>query len=198
MLDRMDIDVWEVIEAAASKPFGFVPFYPSPGVGGDCIPIDPFYLSWKSEKTLGPATLLDQAGKINKNMPAYVTNKVVMALNNMNKCMKDSNILVLGVSYKKDVSITHYSPSLDIIENMMDMGANVQYHDPFVPEYKIRGNELQSIDFSYERLSDFDCVVIVVDHSEYDWSQVVKNSQSIVDTRNATESVIDKSKITKG
>lgn len=191
MFDRMGIDIWEVIKVAASKPFGFVPFYPGPGIGGDCIPVDPFYLTWKGEKTNGPCTLLEQAGKINKEMSLFVTGKVIVALNQRRKCLAGSKVLALGVGYKKDVNIIHYSPAPKIIDVLLKMDADVDFHDPFIERIKAGEKVLDSIAFNYDLLPNYDAVLILVDHSFYDWKIIVNKSQIIIDTRNVTHNILN-------
>lgn len=193
MFDRMGLDVWEVIKAAESKPFGFVPFHPGPGIGGDCIPVTPFYLVWQAKATEGPTTLLERAGHINETIPSYVISKVVQGLNLRKKCIRDTKILVLGVGYKKNVNDVRESPSLPILALLKKMLANVDYHDPFVPELpplaKYPDLKLRSITLDYEKLKSYDAVIIATDHSDYDWSQIVANSQLVIDTHNVTENV---------
>ncbi|MEC7838720.1 MAG: nucleotide sugar dehydrogenase [Chlamydiota bacterium] len=191
MLEGMGIDIWEVINAASSKPFGFVPFYPCPGIGGDCIPIDPFYLNWKSEQIKGKSVLLDYAGKINKSMPAYVISRLLLVLNNYCKCMRDSKVLMIGMSYKKDVNITHNSASLLVYREAIAMGAKVSYHDPYVNEIVIDNQSHRSIELNKESLENFDAVLIAVDHSICDWKMVAKHSQCIVDTRNVMDGICE-------
>lgn len=191
MFDSMDIDVWEVIKVASTKPFGFTPFYPSPGVGGDCIPIDPFYLMWKAHLTSGPTTMLEQAGHINENMPRFVVNKIIQALNSQNKSIGQAKLLILGVGYKKDVNDLRSSSSLKVIAIAKNMRAEVCFHDPFISEIhslpQFPNCHLKSIEFSYDKLSLYDAVVILVDHSFYDWNLVIEHSQLIIDTRNISE-----------
>lgn len=193
LFDQMGMDVWEVIEAAASKPFGFMPFYPSPGVGGDCIPIAPFYLVWKAKVTGGPTTLLEQAGHINKMIPLYVFNKIVQGLNKEKKTLSKSKVLVLGVGYKKDVNDARESAALKLLPLLKKMRAETFYHDPYVqeianfPEYP--SLHLKSIELDYNKLKNYDAVVIITDHSCYDWEKVVAGSRLIIDTRNVTTGI---------
>ncbi len=172
--DRLGVDVWEVIEAAKTKPFGFMPFYPGPGIGGHCLPVDPQYLAWKLRTLDYDARFVRLADEINLGMPLYWVSKVQDALNERGKAVKGSNILVLGVSYKRDLADTRESPALDILELLIERGAAVTYHDPYVPEIETAANRLGSIgDGELDRaLRDSDCVVIVTDHSFYDWAQV--------------------------
>jgi len=191
MLDRMNIDVWEVIKAASSKPFGFVPFYPSPGVGGDCIPIDPFYLNWKSEQTNGKSVFLEHAGKINKHMTEYVINKLVKGLNNNSKCVRGSNVLIVGMAYKKDVNITHNSVIVKIHGEAARMGARVSYHDPYVEKMVIGDKTHNSVELSIDNLGTYDAVIIAVDHSCCDWKMIAKHSKCIIDTRNVMNGITE-------
>ena len=202
LFDKMGMDVWEVIEAAASKPFGFMPFYPCAAVGGDCIPIAPFYLVWKAKVTGGPTTLLEQAGQINKSMPLYVFNKIIQGLNKHKKTIAGAKVLVLGLGYKKDVNDVRESASLKLLPLLKKMQADASYHDPFVkaianfPEYP--SLHLKSIELDYDKLKSYDAVVIVTDHSCYDWNKIVAKSKLIIDTRNATAGIKGaKSKVIK-
>jgi UDP-N-acetyl-D-glucosamine dehydrogenase len=185
MCDRLDVDVWEVINAAKTKPFGFMPFFPGPGLGGHCIPIDPLYLSWKLKTINYTARFIELASTINSNMPEYVVEKITDALNDQEKSVKGSRILVLGVAYKKDVSDTRESPALDIIGLLKRKGAKVSYCDPYVPTLDFLGErmECQSLDGT---VKDYDCVVIVTDHSNIDYEKVVRESKLVYDARNAT------------
>lgn len=191
MCDRIGIDVWEVINAAATKPFGFMPFYPGPGLGGHCIPIDPFYLSWKVKEVGFEARFIELAGQVNAAMPQYVVEKVSDALNEKCKSIKGSQILVLGVSYKRDVSDVRESPALDVIALLLKKGAVVSYHDPHVHHidtgHWIGGQEMDSVPYSPELLSTVDCVVLLADHSAFDFDEVVSRARLVVDTRNATK-----------
>ncbi|MCI0709902.1 MAG: nucleotide sugar dehydrogenase [Chloroflexi bacterium] len=185
--DRLGIDVWEVIEAAASKSFGFMPFYPGPGLGGHCIPVDPHYLSWKLKTLNYTARFIELASEINTAMPLYVVEKVNDALNNDCKPVRGSSILVLGVAYKRDIDDVRESPALDVINLLTNKGANVMYHDPFVPNLQLPdGSQLATQPYSIDLLSQMDAVVITTDHSAYDWQEIVDHSPLIVDTRNAT------------
>lgn len=186
MCDRMHINVWEVIEAAATKPFGFMPFYPGPGLGGHCIPIDPFYLSWKSKQAGIEARFIELAGYINGQMPHFVVDKIQNALNDDTKPLRGSNVHVLGVAYKRDIDDVRESPALDIIHLLQHRGANVTYSDPYIPSMRIEGGEvLHSVD-----IPDFtDCAVIVTDHKVFDYSKLLDAKCLIVDTRNALKKV---------
>lgn len=187
MCDKLNIDVWEVIRAAATKPFGFMPFFPGPGLGGHCIPVDPHYLSWKLKTLNYTARFIELASEINTSMPLYVIDKVVDALNDQCKSVKGAKIVVLGVAYKRDVDDVRESPALDVIGLLQHKGAEIQYHDPYVPSIRMENNEmLHSSEYSEKLLSSADCVVIVTDHRKYDWQHVLDHSKIVVDTRNAT------------
>jgi UDP-N-acetyl-D-glucosamine dehydrogenase len=194
ILDRMGIDVWEVIQAASTKPFGFMPFYPGPGLGGHCIPIDPFYLTWKAREFELNTRFIELAGEINTSMPFWVISKVMDALNEKGKSLKGSRILVLGAAYKKDIDDPRESPSFKLMEILLEKGAIVDYNDPHVPVlpsmrmYDIRR---KSIDLTAESIAYYDCVLIATDHSAYDWDFIVEHAHLIVDTRNATQKVIE-------
>jgi UDP-N-acetyl-D-glucosamine dehydrogenase len=183
----MGIDIWEVIEAASTKPFGFHPFYPGPGLGGHCIPVDPFYLSWKAREWDFHTRFIELAGEINLSMPYHVVDSVASALSGQKKALNGSRVLVLGVAYKKDIDDLRESPSLSIIELMKVRGAQVEYNDPFFPMVgKGRKYDLNMRSVSLEQIRDYDCVVIVTDHSDYDYAFIVREAQLVVDTRNAT------------
>jgi UDP-N-acetyl-D-glucosamine dehydrogenase len=187
---RMGIDIWEVIEAAATKPFGFHPFYPGPGLGGHCIPVDPFYLSWKAKEWDFRTRFIELAGEVNIGMPYHVISSVVGALNQRKKALNGSHVLVLGVAYKRDIDDLRESPSLTIIELLQKEGAIVRYHDPYFPKIgKGRKYDLQMERASLDDLSKYDCVLIVTDHSDYDYKRIVKDAQLVVDTRNATKGI---------
>jgi UDP-N-acetyl-D-glucosamine dehydrogenase len=185
MCDKLGIDVWEVIEAAATKPFGFMPFYPGPGLGGHCIPIDPLYLSWKLKLLNYHARFIELASEINTHMPEYVASKITRALNRCKKAVNGSRILVLGLSYKKNIPDTRESPSLDIIRLLQQDGAEVSYSDPYTPGLKVDHQTLRSIELTSESLRGFDCVVIVTDHSAFDYDQIIRESALVMDCRNA-------------
>jgi UDP-N-acetyl-D-glucosamine dehydrogenase len=182
MCHRMDIDVWEVIDAAGTKPFGFMPFYPGPGLGGHCIPIDPFYLSWKARQSGFECRFIELAGHVNGAMPEFVVERVTDALNSAKKSINGSRIHMIGVAYKKDVGDVRESPALDIIELLRRRGATVSYSDPYVPSLKIDGAALTSTDLS---VSEADCAVICTNHSAFDYEPVLKKFPLVVDTRNA-------------
>jgi UDP-N-acetyl-D-glucosamine dehydrogenase len=183
MCSRMGINVWEVIEAAATKPFGFMPFYPGPGLGGHCIPIDPFYLSWKTKQAGIEARFIELAGYINGQMPHFVVEKVQNALNDCSRAVKGSRVHVMGVAYKRDIDDVRESPALDVMLLLKQRGATVSYSDPHVPTLRLDGLELASQPQS--AVSDADCVVIVTDHAAFDYPGLVERSRLIVDTRNA-------------
>ncbi len=192
LFDRMDIDVWEVIRAASTKPFGFTPFYPGPGLGGHCIPIDPFYLSWKAKEYGLTTRFIELAGEVNLSMPEFVIHKVQDALNNTSTAMKGSKVLVLGLAYKKDIDDVRESPSLELIELLQKRGAKVDYNDPHVPRtHKMREHDLKMVSkkLSAAMLKRYDAVLISTDHSSYDYQFIVDNAKLVIDTRNATAKV---------
>jgi UDP-N-acetyl-D-glucosamine dehydrogenase len=186
MCDTMGINVWEVIDAAATKPFGFMPFYPGPGLGGHCIPIDPFYLSWKTKQSGIEARFIELAGYINGQMPHFVVDKVQNALNDHSKALKGSHVHVLGVAYKRDIDDVRESPALDIIHLLGKRGAKVTYSDPFVPRLRADGvvPAMESAD-PETGAAEADCVVIVTDHKGFDYDRILERARLIVDTRNA-------------
>jgi len=185
MCDKLDLDVWEIIEAAATKPFGFMKFTPGPGIGGHCIPIDPLYLSWKLKSLKYTARFIELADEVNTSMPEYWVQQVQDALNEVRKPVKGSRVLVLGVAYKPDVGDLRESPALDIIHLLQEKGAEVHYHDPHVPAFDHDGMAMQSVADLDAALQAADCTVIVTDHSAYDWAQVAERAQLVVDTRHA-------------
>jgi len=192
IFDKMGINVWEVIEAAKTKPFGFKPFYPGPGLGGHCIPIDPFYLSWKARKFGINTRFIELAGEINTMMPEYVVMKTISALNKNKKSLKDSKILVIGIAYKKDIDDSRESPGIKIIELLKDGGAEVSYYDPYIPAiYDLRQTDLvmSSVKLTEEFLKEQDGVIIVTAHSDIDYKNIVENSSIVVDTRNALSDI---------
>ena len=193
LYDRMGIDVWQVIAAAATKPFGFTPFYPGPGLGGHCIPIDPFYLTWKARQ-FGMATrFIELAGEINADMPHYVIERVGEALNARKKCINGSKILILGMAYKKNVDDIRESPSIHLVEQLRERGAKVDYNDPYLPSlHRMREHDLtdmKSVPLSPAMLKKYDCVLIATGHDDYDYDEIVRHAKLVVDTRNATEHV---------
>ena len=187
---RMGLDIWEVIEAASTKPFGFHPFYPGPGLGGHCIPVDPFYLSWKAKEWDFRTRFIELAGEINSNMPHHVMDSVARALNQHKKALNGSKVLVLGVAYKKDIDDLRESPALTIIELLQKEGAQVSYNDPYFPEVgRGRKYDLQMKCTPLDNLAQYDCVLIITDHSDYDYERIVRESNLVVDTRNATRGI---------
>lgn len=196
MCDKLGVDVWEVIRGAATKPFGFMPFYPGPGLGGHCIPVDPLYLSWKLRTLNYNARFIELASEVNTSMPLYVIEKVTQALNDDCKSVKGSHIVVLGVAYKRDVDDVRESPALDVISLLHNRGAKVEYHDPYVPSVRLEDDEhMSTSQYSDALLESADCVVIVTDHSSYDWQHVAEHSALIVDTRNALAKVSGKARV---
>jgi UDP-N-acetyl-D-glucosamine dehydrogenase len=191
---RMGVDIWEVIDAAATKPFGFMPFYPGPGLGGHCIPVDPFYLSWKAREYDFSTRFIELAGEINTSMPYHIVDAIAAALNDHKKSVKGSRILVLGVAYKKDVDDLRESPTLKIMQILQERGANFDYNDPYFPQLrKMRHynyEHMKSVPLSAETLASYDAVVIATDHSSYDYAAIVDAAKLVVDTRNATRRVL--------
>ena len=185
MCDRLGINVWEVVDAAATKPYGFMPFYPGPGLGGHCIPIDPLYLSWKLRTLNYTARFIELADEINKHMPDYVVTKVADALNDDQKSVRGSQVLILGVAYKPNVSDTRESPAIDIIHLLQAKGAEVSFHDPFVHSLREEQLALDAVALTADALAAADCAVVVTNHKVFDWQFVGKHAQLVVDTRNA-------------
>jgi UDP-N-acetyl-D-glucosamine dehydrogenase len=190
MCDLLGVDVYEVIDAAATKPFGFIPFYPGPGLGGHCIPIDPHYLAWKLKALNFQARFIGLASEINGMMPAVVSSLVADGLNRSAKSIRSSKVLVLGVAYKKNVSDCRESPALDVMRMLIEKGALLSYNDPFVPMLKLDGTVLNSTELSPAIIADQDCVVVLTDHSEYDFNQITTAARLIIDTRNATRDLV--------
>ena len=189
MCDRLKIDVWEVIDAAATKPFGFMRFYPGPGLGGHCIPVDPHYLSWKLRSLNYYARFIELAGDINTHMPEYVVERIGRALNEHRKSVRGSKFLVLGVAFKRDIDDVRESPSIDVLRLLERGGAHVAYHDPYVPQVALDGGVRKSVKLTDAALRAADMVVILTDHSSIDYDQVVQKSKLVFDTRNATGKV---------
>jgi UDP-N-acetyl-D-glucosamine dehydrogenase len=189
MCDKLDLDVWEIVEAAATKPYGFMPFYPGPGLGGHCIPVDPHYLSWKLRTLNYTARFIELADDVNRHMPDYVVAKVAEALNTDRKAINGSRILVLGVAYKPNVGDVRESPALDILLLLQERGAAVEYHDPYVPDLSEEGIGLRSVSLSAEKLEAADCVVIVTHHDTFNWQAIAAHTSLVVDTRNALHGV---------
>ncbi|MGB0036234.1 MAG: nucleotide sugar dehydrogenase [Candidatus Acidiferrales bacterium] len=190
---RMDLDIWEIIDSAASKPFGFMPFYPGPGLGGHCIPVDPYYLSWKAREYDFSTRFIELAGEINTAMPYHVVDAVAAALNERQKSLKGSKVLLLGMAYKKDVDDLRESPSLKLLELLTHRGAQMEYNDPyFAGLQKMRHydfSSMRSVELTPERLGSYDCVLIATDHSSYDYDAIVRSAKLVVDSRNATRRV---------
>jgi UDP-N-acetyl-D-glucosamine dehydrogenase len=186
MCHNLDIDVWEVIGAAQTKPFGYMPFYPGPGIGGHCIPVDPGYLSWKAKLNGFDPRLIDLAGQINSSMPHFVANKIGEILNETGKSIKGSKIHLLGVAYKRDIGDTRESPAYDVAKVLLQRGALLSFSDPYVPEFKVNGHCLKETKVSPDILQAADCAVIITDHSAFDYADILKHVRIIFDTRNAT------------
>ena len=191
LFDRMDIDIWEIIKASSTKPFGFMPFYPGPGLGGHCIPIDPFYLTWKAREYDFSTRFIELAGEINVQMPYYVIQKTIDALNEKGMSIKGAKILVLGAAYKKDVDDIRESPAVKIISLLQDKGADVSYHDPYIPVIKGMRNYpelvMQSVDLNDKIMEMIDCVMLITDHSCFDQDWILEHSSLLIDTRNFFE-----------
>ena len=185
MCDKLGLNVWEVVQAAATKPYGFMPFYPGPGLGGHCIPIDPHYLSWKLKTLNYTARFIELAAEVNGNMPAYVVDKIGSALNDDRKAINGSTVLLLGAAYKPNVGDVRESPALDVIHLLREKGADVQYHDPYVSQITVDEVTYKSIRLTEQALADADCVAVITNHDYYDWECVANTAQVIVDTRNA-------------
>jgi len=201
LFDKMQIDVWEVIDAAATKPFGFQPFRPGPGLGGHCVPIDPFYLAWKARQYDMRTRFVELAGEVNAAMPEFVLSRIVSALNSRHKSLRGAKVLILGVAYKPGVDDTRESPAAPLLARLHAAGASVSYNDPRVSAYEVPDEpelSLRSRPVTPRRLAQQDCVVIVTDHPEYDYEQIVRHASLVVDTRNATRAVrAGRSKIVK-
>jgi len=198
MSGKLGVDVGEAIDAASTKPFGFMPFYPGPGSGGPCIPIDPHYLSWKLRTLNYNPRFIQLAEEINSSMPSYAVEKISQVLNKSRKSINGSRILILGVAYKKNVGDIREAPALEVINLLLDKGADLAYNDPYVPRLNIEGKVLKSVRLEDTLLKEMDCVVIITDHSLYDFEWIVRNANLIIDTRNATRDIKDSSgKITK-
>jgi UDP-N-acetyl-D-glucosamine dehydrogenase len=186
MCRRLGISVWEVVRAAATKPFGFMPFYPGPGLGGHCLPSDPYYLSWKVRLEGYEPRFIAFADEINRQMPRFVVELVAEALNDRARSIRNSRILALGVAYKANVADTRDSPALEIIATLRAKGADVEYHDPFVPHVTVDEVRLQSVDWARAALGSRDVVLVLTDHASYDWPAIVRDARLVIDTRNAT------------
>lgn len=183
MCKVLKLNVWEVIKAASSKPFGFMPFYPGPGVGGHCIPLDPYYLSWKTRMLGFESRFIDLAGQINAQMPAYTVSLTMDALNDSNKCLRNSHIHIMGVTYKPDINDVRESPALEVIQLLLEKGVKVTYTDPYVPQINIGGEITESIQPSELFLKSCDCVLILTNHSNFNYQLLVEYAPLIVDTR---------------
>src|SRR5215210_4152588 len=191
LCDRMGLNVWEVLEAAFTKPFGIMPFYPGPGVGGHCIPLDPHYLEWKAREFNFSTHFIALAGEINRKMPEFVRQKAARELNRCGKAVSRSKVLALGVSYKRDVGDWRESPAVEVIKLLQEDGAEVVYHDPHVPEFRHRGHSMECAPLTDELLAEVDLVVVLTDHAGVDYAQVVEKARHVLDTRNACKKVTD-------
>jgi UDP-N-acetyl-D-glucosamine dehydrogenase len=190
LCEKLEINIWEVIDAASTKPFGFMPFSPGPGIGGHCIPLDPMYLSWKARGINFYSRFIELAHEINHHMPEYVLNKVGKALNNMNKSIRESKILILGMAYKPNIADLRESPSLYIYKLLKEMGAFVEYNDPYVIQFTdSEGNKVHSTKLDYQNLSTYDCIILLTNHEVYNYEEISTNSKLIIDTRNALKNM---------
>ena len=192
LCDRMDINVWEVLDAAFTKPFGIMPFYPGPGVGGHCIPLDPHYLEWKAREYNFTTRFIGLAGEINRRMPEFVREKVIRTLNKMGKAPSNSKVLIIGMSYKKDVGDYRHSPAIDVSQLLLEDGVEIFYHDPYVEKLSIAGQVFESQTLSDDLVRKADLVLILTDHSSIDYQWLVENAKCVLDTRNATKSVANR------
>jgi UDP-N-acetyl-D-glucosamine dehydrogenase len=190
MCAKLGVDVWEVIEAASTKPYGYMKFMPGPGIGGHCIPVDPLYLSWKLKALNYSARFIEVADQVNMTMPRHVVTLVQDALNDEGKALKGAKVLVLGAAYKRDVADLRESPALDVMAALVDRHAEVSYHDPYVPRLRLNGGVLESVPLHPIILSQADCVVVTTDHSQTDWAMVSQNARLVVDTRNALRGML--------
>lgn len=189
LADRMDINIWEVVDAAKTKPFGFMPFYPGPGLGGHCIPIDPFYLSWKAREYDFHTEFIELAGKVNENMPYFVVERLMYALNEQQKALSGARILVLGVAYKNNIDDMRESPAIKVIDLLSKHNPEIVYHDPYVPEYKYDGITMNSVDLTDEEIEKADAVLILTAHTDVDYGRVAEHARLVLDTRNATKTI---------
>lgn len=187
--NELDVDVWQVVEAASTKPYGFMPFYPGPGLGGHCIPIDPLYLSWKAGQQGIETRFIDLADKVNREMPVHVVRQVNELLNEEGLAVSQSSILVVGVAYKSNISDVRESPAYDVMGLLDDRGATISYHDPYVPTFEVEGKSHDSVEITSERLKESDLVLVLTDHDEIDFTRLVDNSSLVFDTRNATDGI---------
>ncbi len=190
MCRRLGLDVWEIIDAAATKPFGFMPFYPGPGLGGHCIPIDPLYLSWKMRALNYQARFIELADAINTGMPGHVVRVVQDALNEQERAVRGARVLVLGVAYKKDIDDFRESPAINIIDQLEEKGALVDFYDPHIPRFVEEGHERVGIT-DLSSLESYDAVIIITNHSAFDYANIVERSRLVVDTRNATRGLVE-------
>ncbi len=195
LCNKMNINVWEVIEAAKTKPYGFMPFYPGPGIGGHCIPIDPYYLTWKAKEFNMQTRFIELAGEINDSMPDYVVKLTQDGLNDIGKSLKGAKVLILGAAYKKDINDVRESPSLHIIGILQSKKAKITYNDPYISDIEVNGQKMRSQKLTKALLKSVDCVIIVTGHSAYDYDFIVKNAKLIIDTRNVTKNISDRSKV---
>ena len=195
--NKMDLDIWEIIDAAKTKPFGFMPFFPGPGLGGHCLPCDPIYLSWKARNHGFEARLIELAAEINSRMPHYVVDRIINALNERKKSLKGSKVLVIGVTYKKDINDTREAPALAVMNSLLEKEAKLQYHDSLVSDFQVDGLKLKSIDLTKESIGSSDCVVILTDHSGVDYKLIVDSANLIIDTRNVLKEFKGNSNIVK-
>ena len=195
LCDRLGISIWEVLDAAATKPFGIMRFNPGPGVGGHCIPLDPFYLAWKAREYDFHTRFIELAGEINHGMPYFVREKVMRSLNEAGKSLKGADVLVVGVAYKKDIEDWRESPAIKVMELLLKDGANIDYHDPYVAKFVEHGKQWHSIPLSKERIERADCVLILTEHSNVDYERICSSAKLVVDTRNATKDVSNREKV---
>ncbi|MCH8980369.1 MAG: nucleotide sugar dehydrogenase, partial [Armatimonadetes bacterium] len=191
LCDRMDLDVWEVLDAAHTKPFGIMPFYPGPGVGGHCIPLDPHYLEWKAKELNFNTRFINLAGEINRSMPDFTVEKAERVLNKRGMAVSKSKVLILGAAYKKDVDDVRESPAIELMKLLQKKGATVTYHDPFVPEFEDHGFSMTGVDLTHEAVSSADLVLIATDHSNVQYDLVLNSARAILDTRNAMKGLED-------
>ncbi|MEO0769231.1 MAG: nucleotide sugar dehydrogenase, partial [Cyanobacteria bacterium J06649_4] len=197
LCDRIDIDIWEVLDAANTKPFGIMPFYPGPGVGGHCIPIDPHYLEWKAKEVNFSTRFIALAGEINRRMPSFVRSKAFKVLNEIGIAPSKAKVLVLGATYKKDLADWRESPSIEVMKALLMQRATVAYHDPYIPEIEVSGHRLRSVPLTPESVAEADLVVIATDHTQVDYGWVVQHSRAVLDTRGVTRHLVcDLSKVT--
>jgi UDP-N-acetyl-D-glucosamine dehydrogenase len=197
LCDRLDINIWEVLDAANTKPFGIMPFYPGPGVGGHCIPIDPHYLEWKAKEVDFSTRFIALAGEINRRMPSFVRSKAFRVLNRRGIAPSRAHVLVMGVTYKKDLADWRESPALEVIKSLLKDGASVTYHDPFTPELEIGDTNLKSVSLTDDAIAQADLVIITTDHSSVDYARLIHHAQAVLDTRGITRHLsCDLSKVT--